>query len=161
MRPFARCCRLGAVAILAVVSLVLLIESKSQPITASAASDPNFQDIERFQCVTEVGPAQTDADSPFTPAVYRTVINVYNPQDFEVQFTKKAVVARSQRSPRGVISQPQIDTLLPGAAVGIDCVDIQTLLGGLQPVGNGDLVIEARHTLKVIPAYTQLVPPLT
>ena len=160
MLAFARSRWAGALA--AFVSMVVIvIGSNTELKTASAAPKLKFTDIERFQCVVEVGPAQTTADSPFTPAVYRTVINLYNPQDAAVQFTKTAVVARSERSPRGLISAAHADTLQPGEAIGIDCVDIQTLLGGPQPIGNGVIVIRASDDLKVIPAYTQLVPPLS
>jgi hypothetical protein len=157
MRAFAK---YGTIAVSAgLLSLVMSIELKTAPGVVSAAEPPKFTDTERFQCVTEVGPAQTGLDNPFLPGVYRTVINVYNPNDFAVAFTKRAVIARSQRSPRGIISLPQVETLQAGEAVGIDCVDISNLLGGnTQPVGNGVMIIQAGDNLKVIPAYTQAAP---
>jgi len=106
--------------------------------------------------VPDVGPVINATDKPFEPGIYLTVIDVYNSNDFAVEFSVRAVVARSQRSPQGKISPEVLVTLQPSEAIGVDCVDIGNFLGGgSQPIGNGVLEIEAPHNLKVIPAYTQ------
>jgi hypothetical protein len=96
----ARWGRMWAVIIPAIlVGLVLLFGSKSRPSTVSAPSDVAFRDVERFQCVSDVGPVINATDKPFEPGLYLTVIDVYNFNDFAVQFSTRAVLARSLSSP--------------------------------------------------------------
>ncbi len=122
-----------------------------------AASGKSFTYAVKFTCVNEVGPAANGDEVPFVPAVYRTVVNVHNPHDQTVTFTKKAVLARSQDLPRGPITIREIEDLAPHQALAVDCIDIQkNLFGGLQPIGDGFLVIESSVELNVVAVYTTL-----
>lgn len=58
---------------------------------------------------------------------YGTVINIHNPHAIPVTFSKRAVVALTQRDPKGEISPAVIEKLLPGEALGVDCEDISRL----------------------------------
>jgi hypothetical protein len=113
--------------------------------------------------VPDVGPVINATDKPFEPGIYLTVVNIYNFNDFAVEFSVRAVVARSQHSAAGTISPETVVTLQPNEATGIDCVDVKNFLGGgFQAIGNGVLEIQARHDLKVTSAYTQcLLCPTT
>lgn len=110
-------------------------------------------------------------EPPLKPANYATAINVINLTDHPLTFTKKAVIAL----PEGAHNYPIIgdkitETLLPNAALEIDCSDIvNNLLAGktLPPVTllKGFVVIELPKTvsclkdfqpLEVVAIYTAL-----
>src|SRR5437867_870836 len=109
-----------------------------------AQTKPVWMYTVKFTCVPEVGAAElTGTDVPFVPSVYRTAINVHNPQRAKVAFMKHAIIARSEEQPRGKISQRRTDVLLPDEALDIDCLTVHSLFGGTQPVGDGFVVIES------------------
>ena len=123
----------------------------------SAAQVPEgFMYTVKFTCVKEVGPPEADFGGvPFVPAQYRTAINIHNPQRKGFDFRKKAVVALSQGSEkRGIISEWRDEHLESDEALDVDCLDIQKLLGGTHPVGDGFVVIESRFPLDVVAVYT-------
>lgn len=82
--------------------------------------------------------------SPLISGLYRTAINIHNPNSFQVKFLKKVVISNPQRSgTRGQISQKVGETLGPNDALEIDCEDIMAF-PGLPPVPflKGFVVIE-------------------
>jgi len=65
------------------------------------------------------------------PGTYLTAINIYNPNTFQVRFTKKAIKTFSQRSRTRVPASTQvIETLGPMQGLEVDCCDIDELFGG-------------------------------
>ena len=67
---------------------------------------------------------------PLVPGTYLTAINIYNPNTFQVRFTKKAIKTFSQRSRTRVPASTQvIETLGPMQGLEIDCCDIAILFG--------------------------------
>ena len=154
--------------ILACVALVLtvgviasLVATRPTPVDGAVASlgalqEQSFLYTVKFTCVEEVGPPEGNPGGvPFMPAKYRTAINIHNPQREAFDFRKKAVVALSQASDeRGMISDWRDEQLESDGALDVDCLDIQKLLQGGQPVGDGFVVIESRVPLDVVAVYT-------
>jgi hypothetical protein len=153
--------------IVACVALVLMVgviasivAARPTPVDGAAGlaaqEEEGFMYTVKFTCVEEVGPAEADFGGvPFMRAQYRTAVNIHNPQRDDVGFQKKAVVALSQGSEeRGIISEWREERLRSDEALDVDCVDIQKLLGGTQPVGDGFVVIESRVPLDVVAVYT-------
>jgi hypothetical protein len=156
--------RIGIVASVALVLTVGVLASigAARPTPVDGAAGPAAQFKEgymytvKFACVDEVGPPEgSPGGVPFVPARYRTAVNIHNPQRSGVDFRKKAVVALSQESERrGLISDWRDEHLDSDAALDVDCLDIQKLLQGGQPVGDGFVVIESRVPLDVVAVYT-------
>jgi hypothetical protein len=123
---------------------------------AAAQEAEGFLYTVKFTCVEEVGPPEgAPGGVPFVPARYRTAVNIHNPQRDDVGFRKKAVVAFSQGSEkRGIISEWRDERLKADEALDVDCLDIQKLLQGSQPVGDGFVVIESKVPLDVVAVYT-------
>lgn len=157
---------LGGVAALLVIALVSLGSFFGSRALASPSSQQptfGFMYTVKFTCVPEVGASElVGVEAPFLPGLYRTAINIHNPQPVAVRFTKKAVVARSEDIvPRGKISERRAEELGPDEALDVDCRDILDLLGGVppvgnEPVGNGFVVIETTRELDVVAVYTHL-----
>ncbi|GAV22134.1 hypothetical protein [Carboxydothermus pertinax] len=110
-------------------------------------------------------------EPPLKPANYATAINVINLTDHTISFNKKAVIALPEGEHNNPIIGDKItETLLPNAALEIDCNDIvNNLLYGknLPPVTllKGFVVIEIPklvscvkdfHPLEVVAIYTAL-----
>jgi hypothetical protein len=146
--------------ILTVGVLAGLMAMRPTPVDSAAGpaalQEQSFMYTVKFACVKEVGPPEADFGGvPFVPAQYRTAVNIHNPQRDDVSFQKKAVVALSQGSEkRGIISEWREERLKSDEALDVDCLDIQKLLGGTQPVGDGFVVIESRFPLDVVAVYT-------
>src|SRR5438067_331183 len=120
-----------------------------------AQTKPMYKYTVKFTCVPEVGAAEIPGvDVPFVPASYRTAINVHNPQSGKVAFAKHAVIARAEEQDREKISQRRTDVLLPDQALDIDCLTVQSLLSGPQPVNDGFVVIDSPQQLDVVAVYT-------
>ncbi len=123
---------------------------------------PAFQYVAKYVCSNEVGPASTAVVSQGTGVTYRTAVNIHNPNSLDANIAKKAAVALSERSTQGgVIGTLHPLVLKPDQALLIDCKDIATLLGGVQPNGDGVVVIYSDSPLDVWAAYTMrgtLVP---
>ena len=65
-------------------------------------------------------------DTGAVKGLYATGVNIHNPQQMEVQFLKKAVVAFPERSKtRGPISNTLKETLQSDEAMEVDCKDIR------------------------------------
>ena len=122
----------------------------------AAQEAEGFMYTAKFACVEEVGPPEGQPGGvPFIPARYRTAVNIHNPQLDDVSFRKKAVVAFSQASEeRGPISEWRDERLRSDEALDVDCLDVQKLLGGTQPIGDGFVVIESKVPLDVVAVYT-------
>jgi hypothetical protein len=146
--------------ILAVGVIASIVTGRPSPVdgatSLAAQVEEGFMYTVKFACVEEVGPAEADFGGiPFLPARYRTAVNIHNPQRDDVSFQKKAVVALSQGSgEHGFISEWQEERLRSDDALDVDCRDIQKLLGGTQPVGDGFVVIESQLPLDVVAVYT-------
>jgi hypothetical protein len=141
----------------AIASLMATRPTSVGGAAAPAAQVPeSFMYTVKFTCVEEVGPPEGNPGGvPFVPARYRTAVNIHNPQRDDVGFRKKAVVALSQASEeRGIISDWRDERLKSDEALDVDCLDIQKLLQGGQPVGDGFVVIESRVPLDVVAVYT-------
>ena len=146
-----------------IASMVVVRPTPVDGAPGSAAQFPeSFMYTVKFTCVKEVGPPEGDPGGvPFVPALYRTAVNIHNPQREEVIFRKKAVVALSQESEeRGIISEWREERLRSDEALDVDCLDIQKLLQGGQPVGDGFVVIESRVPLDVVAVYTTEGPSI-
>src|SRR5215212_8232014 len=104
----------------------MLVDGAAGP---AALQEQSFMYSVKFACVKEVGPPEADFGGvPFAPALYRTAINIHNPQREGVDFQKKAVVALSQGSEkRGIISERRDERLESDEALDVDCLDIQRL----------------------------------
>ena len=113
----------------------------------STAFEPNMQKASR--------------EPPVKPGNYATAINIYNYQNDDVKFTKKAVIARPQGKPLGPISGVITESLGPGQALEVDCPNIASLfeLGG-QVVpdfikGFVEIAVDnPRDQLEVVAVYT-------
>lgn len=143
---------LGALVLLIAVALIAVffnwgLAGDENTVEAQAGS-PIMYTV-KFLCVPAVGPR----GQALLSRNYKTVVNIHNPGD-DVQFQKKAVIARSQRDPRGRISPIKTDFLKPDEALGVDCKDIRTLFGAGMPIGDGFLVILSPVELDVVAVYT-------
>jgi hypothetical protein len=81
------------------------------------------------------GSPGTGVETPvFGPGIYRTAINVHNPNADPVKFGKKAVLILQPQFPGLETPQPpgefRIAELPPDWGLQIDCPDIATLVGG-------------------------------
>ncbi len=111
-------------------------------VTRAGAQTAPIQYVAKFVCVPEVGPASTAVIGLGTGITYRTALNVHNPNSVRVTIGKKAAAALTERSPTpGKVSSIVQVILVADQVLLIDCTDIKTLLGGVQPNGDGVVVI--------------------
>ncbi len=144
--------------LLAAGSSVLVLDGRAggTPKAVPAAA-PAFQYVAKFVCVNEVGPASTAVVNQAgpTPISYRTVVNVHNPNTKDVTIGKKAAGAASENSGAiGKIGKVKQLVLVPDQVLMIDCKDISLLLGGIQPNGDGVVVVYSNQPLDIWAVYT-------
>lgn len=109
----------------------------------------------KYACVNEVGSESSLFVKQGAGITYRTVVNVHNPNSFGVTIGKKAAGALTERDPGpGKISDIVPLDLIPDQVLAIDCRDVLALLGGVQPNGDGMVVVFSTASLDVWAAYT-------
>jgi hypothetical protein len=137
--------------IYSIVLSSILIAFLSSAIATAFAQNEYMYSI-KFVCIPTVGP---DKDSVFVPQNYSTVINVHNPFNGSIDFSKKAVIAQSQDEERGQISVPKSDFLKPDEALSINCNDILSLFNNApSTIGDGFIVLKTNVKLDVSAVYT-------
>jgi hypothetical protein len=107
------------------------------------------------------------ADDPVVAADYRSAINVYNPNGFDVYLQKKVVLANPEGEEFGDISEWRNEIIPPNGAFEIDCADIESFFPDpdppLPPLIKGFVVIETldeptglafNGELDVVPVHT-------
>jgi hypothetical protein len=101
---------------------------------------------------------QRDArDMRLTRGAYATTINIHNPNDGGVEFSKKLAFTfpPEEQTPGEVRDIGGIHTLGPNEALAVDCMDIQRELGEFPtPYIEGFVVIQSRESLDVSAVYT-------
>jgi hypothetical protein len=133
-----------------VVSLALVGLMGAWQIPAAQAQTTLFAYSAKFVC----GPRTSDLQ--VVRGQYATVVNIHNPHFQEVNFRKKAVIALSQREPRGPISNFVGETLKADEALGVDCRDIRALFAPtiLPALIEGFVVLYSPVQLDVVAVYT-------
>lgn len=111
----------------------------------------------KFVCKNAGFPPSSEAAPAFTPAVYRTVINLHNFHARPMNIVVSAVEAHSLANPNPGVSGRVEKTLEPGQAVFVSCNAIQEILGDLPDVHNrvdGFVNIVAKRRLGAAAVYT-------
>jgi hypothetical protein len=94
---------------------------------------------------------------PVVPADYRTAINIHNPQNIPVNFTKKVVLALSEFEKPRPPSEKIPFGLNPDYAFEIDCQDIYKIgQFGNMPFAKGFVVITTPLELDMVGVYTSI-----
>lgn len=156
MKNKKKLCIAGGV--LLVLGIMVLMAQGSINLNSSrsniyrVAPVPNFVYSAKFVCG-----ATNISGGPVLKGNYATAINVHNPQNIVVNFTKKAVIALREES-RGNKSNKINFALDPDAAFEIDCTDIDQILNISQipmpSFAKGFVVIESPDELDVVGVYT-------
>jgi hypothetical protein len=137
--------------IYSIILSTILIAILSFAFTSTFAQNEFMYSI-KFVCIPTVGP---DKESVFVPQDYNTVVNVHNPYNQSIDFSKKAVIAQSEDEQRGQISKFMNDTLKPDQALSINCKDIVSLFNNTNSsIGDGFVVLLADEKLDVSAVYT-------
>ncbi|MCP5109830.1 MAG: hypothetical protein GY953_03225 [bacterium] len=143
--------RVMLLGMLCVVATTLSAQTEDPPTTRT------FIYSAKFVCKNAGFPAPTDAARAFTPAVYRTVINVHNFHAESMTIVIGAVEAHSVANPNPGVSGRVEKTLQPNQAVFISCNAIQEILGDLPDVQNrvdGFVNIVAKRRLTAAAVYS-------
>src|SRR5688572_13389815 len=120
--------------IYSIIFFTILIAILSFVISTAFAQNQFMYSI-KIVCIPTVGP---DKESVFIPQNYSTVVNVHNPYNYSIDFSKKAVIAQSEDEDRGPISNLRSDFLKPDQALSINCNDILSLFNNSPfPIGDG------------------------
>lgn len=134
-----------------IVGLALAGLMGAWQIPAAQAQTTLFSYSAKFVCGPRGGDLQVVRGS------YATVVNIHNPHFQPVNFRKKAVIAFSQREPRGPIAEFVRESLKADEALGVDCRDIRALFDPaivLPPLIEGFVVIYSPVQLDVVVVYT-------
>ena len=117
-------------------------------VTFAPVGFPLFQWAVKFIC------GESDADV-ISAGVYFTAINVHNPTDTEVSFSKKIAIAWPRERP-GPVSRFSDAKLGPDEALEIDCADIREHAPpeASARLLKGFVVIESKVELDVVAVYT-------
>jgi hypothetical protein len=122
-------------------------------VTFAPVGFPRFQYAVKFICGTSKGDA-------VAPGVYYTAINIHNPNDEELTFTKKFAVALPWQRP-GPVSRQFDGKLGPDEACEIDCAEIFARThpdtegrGPNAEFVKGFVVIESQLELDIVAVYT-------
>lgn len=109
----------------------------------------------KFVCGNQ---ADMKLSSPVVPADYRTAINVHNPNNVEVKFTKKVVLAGREDESLNEPSKEIPFVLKPDYAFEIDCEDIYNIgnFDPATPFAKGFVVITTRMQLDLVGVYTSI-----
>jgi len=105
----------------------------------------------------DAGVPATDAGRAFTPAVYRTVVNLHNLHARPVTIVIRAVEAHNIKNPVPGASGRREKTLAPGQAVFLGCGVIQEMLGAAPDHPekvDGFLLIASPRRLDAAVVYT-------
>ena len=96
------------------------------------------------------------SDMRLTRGAYATTINIHNPNEGEVKFSKKlAFTFPPEEQNPGEVREIGEHVLGPDQALAVDCIDIQRQLGQFpRPYIEGFVVIQSRESLDVSAVYT-------
>jgi hypothetical protein len=92
------------------------------------------------------------------PGFYTTTINIHNPWEREVSFSKKLALTFpreepvEEQTPGEVVPISERDVLEPDQALAVDCVDISRHVAA--PFVEGFVVIQSQASLDVTAVYT-------
>lgn len=142
-----------------------LLDTNDQPVAVSidpfyvrftppTARPTTYEYAAKFIC----GEQERDEHARLTRGVYATEINIHNPNDDEVTFSKKLALTFPPKQQRpGKVLPISEDVLGPDEALSVDCADVQRRLfpNGLPaPYIIGFIVIESPVSLDVTAVYT-------
>ncbi|MDD5434792.1 MAG: hypothetical protein PH343_05120 [Nitrospira sp.] len=118
-----------SVSILGIVSNGYTADSNA----AVVVQPPYLSYATKFICGPTPAATSTTEGSDAVKGMYKTAVNIHNPNPVPVVFLKKAVVAYPERNTnRGPISQIKTEQLEPDGAMEVDCTDItKTLFAGV------------------------------
>lgn len=105
----------------------------------------------------DAGVTATDVGRAFTPAVYRTIVNLHNLHARPVTIVIRAVEAHHLNNPVAGSSGRVEKTLEPGQAVFLGCRMIQEILGGIPDAPNkidGFVTVASKRRLDAAVVYT-------
>jgi 6-phosphogluconolactonase (cycloisomerase 2 family) len=86
---------------------------------------------------------------------YATILNVHNPTAAMVVLVKRLALAFPPGLEQpGTVAPVALDTLLPDAALAIDCFDLRRRVSNLPSFFEGFVVIQSTGTLDVVGVYT-------
>lgn len=116
----------------------------------------------KFICgeIDPTTPNSPEQGTPLAPGSYRTAVNIHNPDDDEVNFIKKAVIALPQNPNfnRGPISPSVDERLAGGEALEVDCRNIAELFTNAEidfpDFAKGFVVVKSKRQLDVVGVYT-------
>jgi hypothetical protein len=142
-----------------------LLDTNDQPVAVSidpfyVRFSPPVDQPETFLYAAKFicGKQKDDEGDRLTRGQYATEINIHNPNDTEVRFTKRLALTYppDEQKPGEVLPISQ-DVLKPGEALAVDCCDVERRLfpNGLPtPYIIGFIVIESPASLDVTAVYT-------
>lgn len=142
-----------------IVRMMILVLAVAAPIAAQEEGvDPNrtFVYSAKYVC-KDAGVPATDAGRAFTPAVYRTVVNLHNLHAEPVTVVFRAVEAHHVDNPVPGASGRIEKTIEPGQAVFIGCAKIQEILGDSPDNPDkidGFVTVASRRRLDAAVVYT-------
>ena len=105
-----------------------------------------FQYAAKFFCTSNI-PGTSQTTGAFLPGTYLTVVNIHNPNDFEVK-TRKKLASPIQ------ISDYLVGSLQADGVERVTCDQIQDFKIHSIHGFEGFLVIESTHSLDVVAVYT-------
>ncbi|MFC1513835.1 hypothetical protein ACFL5P_02385 [candidate division KSB1 bacterium] len=88
---------------------------------------------------------------PLVSGTYLTAINIHNPHEYSVPFSKQVVVTNPQGQRRGRVGEPFQERLGPNEGVEVDCSNIYDLLRPDRPPKflKGFVVIKTDRNIKL------------
>ncbi|MFZ5449082.1 MAG: hypothetical protein ACOZFS_10655 [Thermodesulfobacteriota bacterium] len=141
-------CKLFRYFLLIFVAAVFTITAiSSSPAVEKSSKDFRFQYAAKLLCTANI-PGTSQTTPSVLPGVYKTAVNIHNPNDQTVRWRRK-------------ISQPELgfskfieDQLKPDETARVTCDQIQSDFGPFIHGVEGFLVIESTQSLDVIGVYT-------
>jgi sugar lactone lactonase YvrE len=131
--------------------LLVLALSVCIPSTAETQSPFRFEYAAKIICGLPRN--VRNVELPLQP--YATILNVHNPTAAMVVLVKRLALAFPPGLEQpGTVVPVAVDTLLPNAALAIDCFDLRRRVSNLPPFFDGFVVIQSSGTLDVVGAYT-------
>jgi CARDB len=111
-----------------------------------------FEYVAKLVCGLQRDPS----DMRLTRGAYATTINIHNPNEGEVKFSKKlAFTFPPEEQTPGEVRDIGEHVLGPDEALAVDCMDIRRQLGEFPtPYIEGFVVIQSRESLDVSAVYT-------
>ena len=142
-----------------------LLDNNDQPVPVSidpfyvrftppTVQPTTFEYAAKFIC----GVQRDAEDMRLTQGIYATEVNIHNPNDVDVEFSKKLALTYppAEQKP-GKVLPIATDVLRPDEALAVDCADVQCRLypdGLPTPYIIGFLVIQSPASLDVTAVYT-------